>query len=268
MRKAFAWVAVSLATSCVVSVWACSGTPTGSTFGGDTGDSGGPEGSVQFNPDSGLNGDDDGAVPSACVPNLPGSFSPTWTAPTKAAKCTNDDLGGWYDACEADLTAQTCKDWNATHADCGSCIVATNNSGPIQSFRSGLYLTLNVAGCLALSLKDNAALGTNDSCAKAYDAVFQCRRASCDNCFDGAQQSPTLAFQRFNNCENSASCDTYATPEASACGNTAYKDPDGGAPQCFPTAQESTDLKGTDVGKAAAAQKEFYLRVMGITCGP
>jgi hypothetical protein len=268
MRRALAWLSVGLATGCFFSsVWACSSTPATSQFPGDSGDSGTPDGALQFDPDSG--GPEQDATPlSQCKPQLPATFSPTWTPPTKAAKCATADLGAYYDACEADLNAQACKDWLAAHADCGGCIQPANNSGPIQTFQSGLYLLLNVAGCLALSLADNPALGTNDSCAKAYDAVFQCRRASCDNCFAGAQQSSQAAFANFNTCEKNASCDTYSTTESSACGATAYKDPDGGAPQCFPTNQESNDMNGADANARAAAQKSFYTRVMGITCGP
>lgn len=255
MRRAFAWVSVGLATGCFLcSVWACSSSPAGSQFVEETGDSGAPEGGLQFNPDSGGT-DPDATQLSTCKPQLPATFAPKWTAPTKASKCSTADLGGWYDACEADLNAQTCKDWLTAHADCGGCIQPTDNSGPIQTFQNGLYLLLNVAGCLSIVEKS---LGESDSCAQAYDAYFQCRRASCDNCFVGANQGAAQALKDFNTCESNASCDLYKSAESSACTSTSfnYKDADGGAPQCFPMGQESPNAK------------TFYVRVMGITCGP
>jgi hypothetical protein len=251
---AVAAVGVGFGVACLT-IWACSDSPQGSNFTDPTGaDSGDIEAGNGFNVEA---GSPDGNVVGACNPSLPATFSPTWKPPTKAAVCTSDDLNAYFDAC-TDPKASACTSWLAAHKSCGDCIEATDNTGPIQVFENRLFVLLNVAGCLDL-------IQPSDTCAKAYDAVFQCRRESCTSCFSANQTSADQAFQAFNQCESKAACSTYTGQQTTACAGD--KDPDGGAPQCFPTSTEQSALNGADTAAATAARKTFFTRVMAVTCG-
>jgi hypothetical protein len=242
----------------VLHLGGCSDDKPVSTFNDTPTDGGlGSEGGPSFDPDSGLT---DAFANTLCTPQLPATFAPTWSPPTKAAKCTTDELGGYFDACSTSLNAQACKDWLSGHADCGGCVQKTDNTGPIQTFRDGLYLLLNTAGCISLTIQAD---GGTDACAKAFDSAAQCRRQSCDQCFAPNLPSSQVAFQNFNSCEQGASCDKWNSDENTACAPGASKL----AAQCFPTSTEGAALNGADTTARTAAQRSFYVRVMGVTCG-
>jgi hypothetical protein len=271
-KKLLAFMSVALTSGTVVAIVACSDSSNPSTFTDNGTDSGPIDSGNGFNTDSGPTGGDASPIPK-CNPSLPGNFDPTYKAPTKPspAPCSTPDLGAYYDACAADLKAQACTDWLAANKACGDCIEPDDNTGPIQIFQDRLYLLANTTSCLELVVK-------SDTCAKPYDAFNQCVRSACDNCFaPGIGLTSAEAFNAFNTCEGNAatsSCSKYSDARTAACG-VAYKDPDGGAPQCFPTAEETTAIKNeaanpTDaaVAAAAAARKAAAVRVMAVMCGP
>jgi hypothetical protein len=162
--------------------------------------------------------------------------------------CQPEDLAGYYDACLPLAKEQKCMDWIAAHDKCAKCIEPTDNSGPVQHYNDRLFYTLNAAGCIAL-VQD--AVGP-DQCGAAWDAAAQCRRQSCDDCFSAGG-----TFTDFTSCQSKAAttgCQTYEAARESAC--VGYKDPDGGAPQCFRNTA------------ANEQEREHFIRVEGIFCGP
>jgi hypothetical protein len=72
-----------------------------------------------------------------------------------------------------------------------------------------------------------------------------------------------VAFQNFNSCEQGASCDRWSGDEKTACSPGASTL----APQCFPTSDESKALNGADPTARTSAQRTYFVRVMGVTCG-
>jgi hypothetical protein len=202
------------------------------------------------------------AGPVSCPPSLPATFAPVWIAPVQSTSCTSVELGMYFEACTPDVRAQTCKSWLAAHTTCGECIQRPDNSGPIQIYRNGLFSTLNVAGCVAIEQK---AQGGTETCAKSYDAYAQCRRQSCDQCFD----VPLATYSDFQACQlkaKSETCPSYDSAQAKAC--VGFTSADGGAPRCFPSASESAALSGDDAAKRSAALRTYFVRVEGISCGP
>jgi hypothetical protein len=254
MRRALALTSVAVTVGVFALAAACSDSDPGSTF-KDNPDGGDPFDGGLFNLDGSSKGPDGGAV--NCDPHLPTNFAPVWTAPTKKNACTTDELAGYYDACAGNLKDTKCLTWIADHKTCSDCVEVADGSGPIQPHRERLFQTLNVAGCVSLAGKD--------TCAKAYDALFQCERLSCEDCLGQAGAD----FATFTRCEKSAessACADLNTKEGTAC--TGVKDPDGGVPSCFPTASEDADLKSGVSDKVAAANRSYFLRVEGIFCGP
>jgi hypothetical protein len=197
------------------------------------------------------------AGPVSCTPALPATFTPVWNRPLKSAACSADDLAGYHDACTPYLNGASCTSWVAAHTGCAACLQPTDNSGPIQTYRDRLYFTLNIAGCISLA-------EASDSCAKPYDAFYQCLRQSCDACFEQARAT----YPDFQACQTksaTASCSSYNTTKTSACVGVKNA---GGAPQCFPTADEAAAMASGDAATASAASRSHFIRVEGIFCGP
>ncbi len=188
--------------------------------------------------------------PSACTPKIPATFQPAWKAPTKKSACAPAELQGYYDACLTPASADAgdpCKAFNEAHAECGACVEAPDNAGPIQWHRNRVYYTLNVAGCFALLLNQTA----EGQCPAAYAASVQCQRESCEKCFD----SPDVTFSVFQKCQQSAkedSCKSYDATFKSLC-SSAVSAADAGVVDCQPKSSETA--------------KEHFTRVMGIFCG-
>ncbi len=244
MNKGLAFLSASVAVGAVVvSVVACED-DKGSTF--NNGDDGGSfDSGGSFNVDG--NTPVDTGSPVNCTPSLPATFNPTWKAPVaRAGQCQADELTGYFDACLPKIDAAGCLAWLDEHKTCAECIEPDDNSGAIQIYSNRTYLTLNVAGCIALVQNQLGA----DKCGAMYDRAAQCRRQSCDDCF-----SLGGTFQNFTDCQNKAAqtgCKTYEDQSSAAC--VGYKDPDGGAPDCFPRSQNEQN-------------RDHFVRVMGIMCG-
>ena len=107
--------------------------------------------------------------------------------------------------------------------------VHRGSEGTIQIHHSGLYYTINVAGCVAIITTK----GGNDSCAFASDTAASCRRESCEQCFEAAGAS----FSDFTKCQSEAAasqCKTYQKASEDKC-LTAKTD----APTCFAAPAEA-----------------------------
>jgi hypothetical protein len=257
MRKALALVSVAVTVGLLALGAACTDDGSGSAFddhkdGGDPFDTG-----PGFTLDGSSGGNGEGG-PAKCDPHLPTNFAPVWNAPTKKSVCTADELTGYYDACAANLKDAKCLTWTSAHKSCAACIEPDDGSGPIQPHRERLFQTLNVAGCISLELTGG------EACAKAYDASFQCKRLSCEDCFN----QPNADFNTFKACQanTSSSCADWNTKAQNAC--LGVKDAGSGAPTCFPTASEDNDIATGTSDKVAAATKSYFVRVEGIFCGP
>jgi hypothetical protein len=256
MRKGLAFLSVAVTVGVFgVAAAACSDSSPASGF-GDNGDSG-----AQFDTGPGFNTDaaalSETGGPVVCNPSLPANFAPAWKAATKASVCAAGDAKDFYDACAPDLKAKTCVDWIAAHKACDACLEATDGNGPIQPHRDRLFWTLNVAGCASLIL-------TSDTCPKAYSAYFDCTRQSCEDCF-GQSGAKFTDFQKCEAAAQSTGCTTYDNTQKSAC--VGMKDPDGGAPTCFPTTAEAAGLNGT-ADQKAASNRDYTVRVAEMFCGP
>lgn len=259
MQKALAFFSVGLTVSVVlVSVAACEDSP-GSAF-----PSGQEDASFDTGPGFNLDSSSDSREVVVCNPSLPATFKGEWKPPTrKQGACSQDDLVGYYDNCLPDPSEQKCTDWIASHQECADCIAPEDKTGPIQHHRNDPpFYGLNQGGCVALVQNK---LG-DDECGAAFEIASQCRRQSCDDCLTrggefGANAGECTSEEQkdkpttFICCQVKAAntgCLTYEQRQDQAC--VGYRDPDGGAPQCFRTNNES--------------DRDLYLRVMGLFCGP
>lgn len=197
-------------------------------------------------PDASLDSGADGGGVVACEPKIPDTFNPTWNAPVKQSACSTQDLEGYYDNCLADVgdTAK-CSAWTSTHAACTACVAPANKSGPIQWHLDGTYVTLNLAGCIAL-VDDVGA----DSCGAHWDKSVQCQRQSCEYCFGVGGN-----FAKFVECQRAARgqgvCDSVDNLRQTKC--QGISGTSGTAATCF---------AGT-----GDTEKVHYVRVMGLFCG-
>jgi hypothetical protein len=249
-RLAFLAIAVTIG-SFVVWVAACGDSGGQNTF-PDTTDAA----DAQFDhPSFDLEtGSPDGNIPVSCPPSLPATFAPTWTPPTRAQVCSPANLSDYYDACRANQTdpdagpaGPACKAWKAANDTCAKCLEVTDNTGPVQSYKNGLY-TLNTAGCISILRNEPEP----KKCPDAYNAVFSCVRTSCIDCL----AQPNAQFSDFAGCETNAQktgCAGYDSTRITVCGPSSTLDsPDSGAYDCF---QNQDD------------RKTLYVRVMKIFCG-
>jgi hypothetical protein len=248
--RAFLWMGVSV-NVVALAVIACSD-DSSSEFQETSADAGGSQDAgTGFIVDSSSAAD--GAASASCNPALPDGFAPTWNPPKKSAACSAAQLGEYYEACLTTHAADAgdpCKTWTDANASCAQCVEPADGSGPIQWHRDRYYFTLNVAGCLAIQRSE---LGAGQ-CPAAYSAAIECERASCDGCFSAANAT----FGDFQVCQKAAkanTCTSYEGKVSDACG-AGYSTPDGGTSyECF---RQPGD----------ANQKDHFVRVEGIFCGP
>jgi len=200
-----------------------------------------------FNTDANQTGDVKGPV--QCLPSLPATFAPVWKPPVaKAGQCTTAELTEYYDACLPDAVAKKCTDWVAAHGTCAECIEPDDNSGVVQLYNNRSFYTLNLAGCIATVQKANEP----DKCGGQFDLAAQCRRQSCDECFQKGGN-----FDNFTDCQREAAkdptgCKPYEDRAGAAC--VGFQSADGGAPDCF--------------RKQGEGERDHFIRVEGVMCGP
>ena len=251
MHKGRAFLSVGLTVGSFALALAACESESSSAFDDTEKDAGFADTGPGFNTDGNVPGKDAGPV--SCNPSLPATFKPEWRPPTKSDPCSVQELGEYFDAC-LDTTTKSdagdpCKAWTDAHDECAKCIEPADNSGPIQWHRDRFYYTLNVAGCLAIERNEM----DEGQCPATYAASIQCQRDSCDDCF----LVENATFPDFQKCQQSAkgsACASYEGKIATVCGTT-YNDPDGGAWDCFRNSQD-------------ADQKQHFVRVEGIFCGP
>jgi hypothetical protein len=190
------------------------------------------------------------AGPTSCPPAIPTAFAPTWTAPTKKAACSAEDVKGYYAACLANAGKTepdgTCKKFKADHPDCGGCAEPDDGTGPIQWHAGRTFFTLNVAGCIAVA-QDAPEPG---KCGEAYNAAVECSRQSCESCF-----AIGGTFTQFRDCQKNVQgtglCKSYENAQAAAC--TGYRAAGSPALACFNSGSE--------------AQEVHFSRVISLLCG-
>ena len=234
--------------SLIVGAVACSSSSS-STF-PDTTDGG----DASSNADGDILATDGGGgsdAPTSCVPSLAAGFAPTFKVPsTSKGACTAAQIQGYADACLAQpLDGNKCAAFKQSSSACDSCIEADESAatyGPIIWHLNHSYLTLNVAGCIAIEENDTSA----STCAGAYEAAVTCNEKSCENCF--ASQSPS--FDKFTACQRAATtstCASFAATESSMCAHV--HDADAAASVCFPATGDTT--------------AQFFLKLAPIFCG-
>jgi hypothetical protein len=218
-------------------VVAACGNADSSTFATQNTDAG-PDNSI---PPGSLGSSDSGidvAADASCSPVDPTAYTATWSPPkVVAGACTDQEIADAYDACFAPpVDATKCSTYKTAHASCAACVSsdqADATHGPLIWQKGGLYFTLNVAGCLAIELKDVAA----GSCGAAFDAAIDCKRTACDSCVSGAN----LNFGSLSSCETSAGksgvCKTLGQTEGTKCGD--LQTPDAATNTCFEAAGEN-----------------------------
>jgi hypothetical protein len=189
--------------------------------------------------------------PVTCNPALSAGFTPAWKAPvTKAAQCSNAQLGEYYDACLPNVVDTKCTQWVQANKACGDCIEPTDLSGPVQLYNNRSFYLLNLAGCISTVQGKPA----EADCGGQYGIASQCRVDSCDDCIIRGGTFDQFATCQIDAAKDPTTCKKYEDNAAKACGsNAALKDPDGGAPQCFRASGEK--------------EREHFVRVFGIMCG-
>ncbi len=225
----------------------CSGGDTSTFDGGEPDEGLGEAGPVdaQFVQEAG----DDGGT---CAPASVANFTPTNkkpATPNKAA-CTAPQLDAYYTAClEQPLDAAKCNTFKQANAACGTCLDTSETDatlGPVVWYNSRQYYTVNIPGCIALKFNDT----TPQGCGEAYQAVLECRRASCAECLVGSSAN----FPRFSDCQKTAgttTCLSYYKAESDACKTLSTGTP---ADVCVPP--------------AGSTAKDAFLRIAPIFCGP
>jgi hypothetical protein len=255
-NRAAIFAAIASSTVLALSIFACT-SDGGSQFTNPNTDAGATfqEGGG-FNVDSRAP-DDTGTGTVVCNPALPVDFGPKFLVPTATDDCTSQQVDDYYTTCLISDTGTLllkdpkCTTWLAANKQCGDCIEqdeTDTTSGPIQLFRDRLYFLLNTGGCISLEQ------GKSDStsCGYNYDISAQCRRESCDNCFDKSPQDLTPFKACETTSQQSGKCKDLNATAATAC--TGYKDNDASVNQCFP------------IPDSSEASKSFYGRVMRIFC--
>jgi hypothetical protein len=98
--------------------------------------------------------------------------------------------------------------------------------------RARTYLTLNIAGCIAIEQNDK----TEFSCGAAFQGAVTCKEKACDNCFS----IDTPSFDKFSACEQQAGtvCQSFVNSEAVSC--TGLHDAGAATNACFPATGEGT----------------------------
>lgn len=252
--------AITSLTLLTLTIFAC-GDDDSSTFNKNDGAD-----AANFDTGSGFNVDaktQDKDADVTCNPQLPTTFTPpTIKAATQAKVCSSTDLVDYYTHCiaadaqnNAKLKSTECSDWRTAHADCTKCIEPTDNSGPVQIWRDRFYYTYNSAGCIGLLQKNTA----KDSCADANWALDECRRASCDACFDKAG----IQGNDFNTCRTKADVDDCAklkTKRNDVCNASGYLDAGSSqsALSCFPK-NDGSPLACTNAPKDKECDAFFRL---------
>jgi hypothetical protein len=252
MEKALSFIFI--ACSVAAGLFACSSSDSPSTFGNGGQDPSADSGTISpIVPDQSA-GDASANAAAKCDPAIPPSYSPTWTAPTKAVACQPEDITGYYDNCIKNIadpsSKTTCATWTAAHTACTSCLEPTDKSGPYQWYDSStqtrIAFTINVAGCIAIEQNKMAAT----DCGGVYAASVDCQRASCATCLDTGG-----SWAQFRTCEQAVKqqgiCKSYETQASATCTDLTKA----GAPtlNCF---QGSTE-----------AQDVFFQRMETIFCG-
>ena len=230
---------------------ACSSTPD-STFSGDPPKpDAGDEQISQLLPDGGREASPE-AGPATCPPAIPATFTPTWTAPTKKAACTPEDLKEYYAACladpgktEPDGTCTKFKTATATAA-CGACAEPDDKTGPVQWQLNRKFYTLNTAGCISVSAVTTT-FPEPGKCGEAYNAAVQCTRQSCESCF-----AIGGSFEQFRDCQKSVQgtgiCKSYENAQGLACmGYRSNGPPVSPALVCFNSGTETQEVHFTRV---------------------
>jgi hypothetical protein len=124
---------------------------------------------------------------SACYPHDTSGLAPTWT-PTMGPHlgvCTNEQISGFYAACEDPTTgtAANCTSWKntAANAACSACLYTPSTGtsyGAIVYYVNNQLDEVNSFGCISLVEP------CNQPCGAALLAQLQCENASCSapNC--------------------------------------------------------------------------------------
>jgi hypothetical protein len=234
----------SVASVCVL---ACSSTEA-STFKNepDAEPARGPDPDLAFDQDAGT---DDGGV---CAPSSITGFVPKYKAPAapNLTACTDAQLDGYYAACLlAPLDEKKCSDFKKTIGTCGTCLDTSDTDpafGAVVWHDSDKYFTVNIPGCIAIKQKDTGDTG----CGATYEALLQCRRASCETCLTG----PAASFKKFSDCQRAAgstTCEDYYKKETAACTTLSTGTP---ADVCIPP--------------SGSTLKDAFNRIAPIFCGP
>jgi hypothetical protein len=252
MEKGLAFLSVALTVGVVALSAAACESESPSNFNENEKDATAGDTGPGFNVDGNTTGQDQKS-PVTCNPALPTDFKPAWKPPTKASVCSNEKLAEYYEACLGNVgvpdAGGICSSWKEANAECGGCIEAADNSGPIQWHRDRSYFTLNIAGCLSLERNEPE----EGKCPATYHASVQCQRDSCSGCL----LQSNAQFQDFQKCQADAKsaggCKSYNDQIVPVCGTT-FNDPDGGAYACFRPSGEN--------------EKTHFVRVEGIFCGP
>jgi len=245
-----------LSTSCslfffgaMVFAAACSSSGDSSTFHQQDPDSG----TDNSTPPGSLGTTDAGqdAGPGSCSPAMLASYTPVWAPPkVTAGACTDQEIADAYDACFAPpIDPAKCSTYKSAHASCATCVSSDSKDathGPLVWQRGTAYFTVNVSGCLAIEQGNKA----DGSCAAAFDAAVECKRASCDSC----GQNGNLDFMKLSTCESAAGksgvCQMLGTTEGNTCGDLLA--PDASTAKCFEASGETT--------------RDLFLRVAPLFC--
>lgn len=161
---------------------------------------------------------DSSTPPPVCQPESVSGFSPSWKAPKPihSSACTQANAQMVVDCSfDSSMNQTTCDTFlnNTVNAACVQCVLTDKTAttyGPV--IMDGSVGSLNIAGCVA-ALSGNT---MSSGCGAKFQALQQCRDASCANCPDPS--SSQQAFDDFQQCGIDAEgteCASYVT--ASSC---------------------------------------------------
>jgi hypothetical protein len=156
----------------------------------------------------------DASVPPQCGPVTVSNFAPSWQPPNAHQNaCTQKNIDDFRTFCLGTGDAQACQSFLATAAGkaCAQCILTAPTAatlGPLVDHSAQGYVSLNVAGCVALRQG-------NDTCAKVLSALEQCDDAACVNC-KVVDDASLLALNQCIAIAKSQTCATYAGPATCA----------------------------------------------------
>lgn len=196
-------------------------------------------------------GDGKPPTPEYCSPVDAPGLRPSFATPGAFGQgaCSAAQMDTFYKVCLASpVGSAECQAFTAANAGCARCL-QSQDTDPVQGavvwHGGGTYYTVNLSGCIGRALGDVS----SSSCAAAYEAALQCRRATCAACF----QTRSPSFQKFVDCQGAASksvCKSYGDAWRSAC-----PDVRSGAPgQCFPAS-------------ATATTEDAYRTIAPLFCG-